>query len=175
VESAAAFDSYVVEHGLASADAAGRGSVDPAAARAGGDPAAARGAGGGGRGGASGRFTGGRSVLALDFLQGLRRRQILMREMALAMADVDMYVTSSGDVGLTNQTGHPAVVVPTGFGERPQGGGGRAQAAPPAPSVPQPLVTTLIGALFNDDKILSVAHAYQMATDWHTKHPKLQS
>jgi Asp-tRNA(Asn)/Glu-tRNA(Gln) amidotransferase A subunit family amidase len=101
-----------------------------------------------------------------------------MQQMAVVMADVDMYVTSSGDVALTNQTGHPAVVVQTGFGVPPQrgggaGGAGRVQTTPPPAGVPQPLVTTIVGGLFNDDKILSVAHAYQMATEWHNRHPKL--
>jgi hypothetical protein len=31
----------------------------------------------------------------------------------------------------------------------------------------------LAGNLYNDDKILSVAHQYQIHTDWHTKHPSL--
>jgi Asp-tRNA(Asn)/Glu-tRNA(Gln) amidotransferase A subunit family amidase len=100
-----------------------------------------------------------------------------MQEMAAVMAGVDMYIGGpSLDVGLTNQTGHPAVIVQSGFGVPPArgGGAGRAQQAAPAPpAVEQPLVTTIIGALFNDDKILSVAHAYQMATKWHTRHPKL--
>jgi len=166
--------------------AAGRGgagdpavSIDPGAAGRGGtgDPGAA--GRGGGRGGGGG---GGRTALALDFIQGQRRRQILMQEMALVMNGVDMYVTSSGDVTLTNQTGHPAAVVQTGFGvPRRGGGGGRAGggapaaagATPPPAGVEQPLVTTLIGGLFNDDKILSVAHAYQVATEWHKRRPKL--
>jgi aspartyl-tRNA(Asn)/glutamyl-tRNA(Gln) amidotransferase subunit A len=36
-----------------------------------------------------------------------------------------------------------------------------------------PLTTTLIGDLFADDKILSVAHAYQSVTDWHLRRPEL--
>jgi Asp-tRNA(Asn)/Glu-tRNA(Gln) amidotransferase A subunit family amidase len=108
-----------------------------------------------------------------------------MQKMAEVMADYDMYVTSSGDVGLTNQTGHPAAIVQTGFGAPPTNTGGRGRgdatgAAPAATPTPppvatreQPLVTTIIGQLFNDDKILSVAHAYQQATDWHKRHPKL--
>ena len=37
----------------------------------------------------------------------------------------------------------------------------------------KPVGTTSIGDLFTDDKILCVAHAYQAATDWHTRHPSL--
>jgi Asp-tRNA(Asn)/Glu-tRNA(Gln) amidotransferase A subunit family amidase len=104
-----------------------------------------------------GRFRGGREVLALDFLQSQRRRHILMKDMAEAMQGFDMFVSGRGQVGLTNQTGHPAVVVPHDFGG----------------DNPQPLTTTIIGDLFADDKILSVAHAYQVSTDWHLRRPDL--
>ncbi len=33
--------------------------------------------------------------------------------------------------------------------------------------------TTIIRYRFADDKMLSVAHAWQAATDWHTRHPSL--
>ena len=106
------------------------------------------------------RFTGGREVLALDYVQSQRRRHLLMKEMAQSMGDFDMFVTGSGQVRLTNQTGHPAVVVPYGISEDED-------------SPKQPICTTIVGALFADDKILSVAHAYQAATEWHLRHPEL--
>ncbi len=103
-----------------------------------------------------GRFRGGRDVRALDFVQSQRRRHILMKEMAEVMQDFDMFVTGSGLAGLTNQTGHPAAVVPYGYGVR----------NPDSESPTEmPLTTTLIGDLFADDKILSVAHAFQKGTD----------
>lgn len=105
------------------------------------------------------RFRTGREVSALDFLQSQRRRHLLMEEMAGAMEGFDMFVSGRGQVGLTNQTGHPAVVVPYDFGG----------------DNPQPLTTTIIGDLFADDKILSVAHAYQRSTDWHLRHPDLSA
>ena len=74
------------------------------------------------------------------------------------MKDFDMYISGNGDVGLTNQTGHPAVVFPYRMSDPPNS---------------QPVCTTIIGALFSDDMILSVAHAYQKATNWHENHPKL--
>ena len=110
------------------------------------------------------RFRAGREVLALDYLQAQRRRMVFMREMATVMTDFDMFVSGSGLVGLTNQTGHPAVVVPYDFGRRdPQAEEQR----------PQPLTTTLIGNIFSDDKVLSVAHAFQAATSWHLERPPL--
>ena len=104
-----------------------------------------------------GRFRGGRGVSALDFVQSQRRRHLLMMEMAEVMEGFDMFVSGRGEVGLTNQTGHPAVVVPYDFGGEN----------------PQPLTTTILGDLFADDKILSVAHAYQRSTDWHLRRPDL--
>ncbi len=109
-----------------------------------------------------GRFRGGRDVRALDFVQSQRRRHLLMKDMAEFMADFDMFVSGSGHVGLTNQTGHPAAVVPYDFGVR----------NPDSESPTEmPLTTTLIGNLFADDKILSVAHAFQMRSDWHSRRP----
>ena len=111
-----------------------------------------------------GRFRGGRDVRAIDYVNGQRRRLILMKEMAEVMEGVDMFVSGSGQVGLTNQTGHPAAIVPYGFGVR--------NPDDDAPTT-MPLTTTLIGDLFADDKILSVAHAYQATTDWHRRRPPL--
>ncbi len=111
-----------------------------------------------------GRFRGGRDVRALDFVQSQRRRHILMKEMAAVMRDFDMFVSGSGQVGLTNQTGHPAAVVPYDFGVR----------NPDSESPTEmPLTTTLIGNLFADDKILGVAHAFQQGTDWHARRPEI--
>ncbi len=112
-----------------------------------------------------GRFRGGRDVPALNFVQSQRRRLILMKQMAELMQGFDMFVSGSGLVGLTNQTGHPAAVVPYEFGER----------NPDAESpTTMPLTTTLLGNLFADDKILSVAHAFQKGTDWHLRRPEIE-
>jgi Asp-tRNA(Asn)/Glu-tRNA(Gln) amidotransferase A subunit family amidase len=167
VESAAAFDSYVSTlppqfvDSVLSATGRGRGG----GGRGAGVDSAGR---GGGRGApppadnsplaAAMRFARGRTVTALEFLQTQRRRLIVMQQMAELMADFDMYVSGTGDVALTNQTGHPAVVLPYAFSDGEH---------------PQPICTTIVGNLFQDDKILSVANAYQRATTWHLRHPRL--
>ena len=111
-----------------------------------------------------GRFRGSRDIPALDFVQSQRRRLILMKEMAEVMKDFDMFVSGSGHVGLTNQTGHPAAVVPYDHGVR----------NPDSESPTEmPLTTTLIGDLFADDMILSVANAFQQGTDWHLRRPEI--
>ena len=146
------------------------------------------GGGGGGRGDAGNptgmaaltRWTGGRFPRAFDFVQQQRRRQILITQMAELLKDFDMYVPGANgyDVGLHAQTGHPCAVVPYKFEPQPAGRGGRGGApvdstAPAVTYNPQPICAVLAGNLYNDDKILSVAHQYQIHTDWHTKHPSI--
>jgi len=112
------------------------------------------------------RFRDGRSVRGIDYVNAQRRRLLLMREMATAMEGFDMFVSGSGEVALTNDTGHPSVVVAYDFGVRnPQD---------PSPTT-MPLTTVIVGDLFSDDRILSVAHAYQAATDWHLRRPDLSA
>jgi hypothetical protein len=135
------------------------------------------------------RWTGGRFPRAIDFVQQQRRRQILITEMAALLKDFDMYVPAGAgagqwDVGLHAQTGHPCAVVPYKFDSPPAGrggGGGRGAvdttagraAAEQIVYNQQPICAVLAGNLYNDDKVLSVAHQYQTHTAWHLKHPAL--
>ena len=133
------------------------------------------------------RWTNGRFARGFDFVNAQRRRYILISQMAELLKDLDMYVPGAGgfDVGLHAQTGHPCAVVPYKFDSPPagRGGGGRGGAPdtagrggpPPEPVVynKQPICAVLAGNLYNDDKILSVAHQYQIHTAWHLKHPTL--
>ncbi len=184
--------------------AAGRGAAaaDSTAGRAG------RGGGGGGRGGARtpviapdghevidgqlNRWTQGRTMTAMDFINGERRRLIEITAWQAYLKDTDLYIGAS-DSGA--RTGHPDAVVQYAFsagGGRGGGGRGGAPAAPPAPAPaapsapqiavpggpltsgnPQPRCTQIIGNLYNDDLILSVAHKYQTHTDWLKERPKL--
>jgi len=201
VESAAAFDEYVQmkakELGIAldslpepqrgGGRGAGGGGRGRGADSAGIARLAGGAAGGGGRGdpgnptgmAALTRWTGGRFPRAFDFVQSQRRRYILISQMAELLKDFDMYVPGSNgfDVGLHAQTGHPCAVVPYKFDSPPSGRGGRGGAAadttPPITYNQQPICAVLAGNLYNDDKILSVAHQYQVHTAWHLKHPTL--
>ena len=215
-ESAAAFDSYVqmkakeLNIDLATIPEPQRGAGRGGGGGGGGggrgadSTGAGRGFGGGGGGGGGGgrgdpgnptgmaaltRWTGGRFGRAFDFINGQRRRQILITQMAELLKDLDMYLpgTQGGyDVGLHAQTGHPCAVVPykfepqqSGRGGRGGGGGGGGGGAgadsttPPITYNPQPICAVIAGNLYNDDKILSVAHQYQMHTTWHLKHPTI--
>jgi len=129
------------------------------------------------------RWTNGRFPRAFDFVHAQRRRYILITQMAELLTDVDMYVPAGSgqgqwDIGLHAQTGHPCVVVPYKFESPPARPAGPPRpdttAAPAAEQVvynPQPICAVLAGNLYNDDLILSVAHRYQTATDWHRRRP----
>ena len=182
VEGAAAFDEYVQrkakETGLdlaALREPIGRG-------RGGG-----RGAEAGAAGGPAGppanpmapadwnpRFVNGRLTRAFEYVQGQRRRYMLVAKWADYMKDLDMFVGNpQADVGANAQTGHPCVVVPYKFDVPQQGGGRGGSTQPPLKLEPQPICAVIVGNLFADDLILSVAHQVQAHTDLHLKHPAL--
>ena len=121
------------------------------------------------------RFVNGRTVRAFEFMQNQRRRFVLVTKWGEFMKDLDLFIGApNADVGPNAQTGHPCAVVPYKFDVPVQGGrGGAAAAAPAAPLNPQPICAVITGALYNDDKILSVAHQFQTHTDVHLKHPTL--
>lgn len=101
-----------------------------------------------------------RFIPAVEYIQANRIRILLMQEMADKMKGIDVYVAPSfgnSNLLLTNLTGHPTVVVPNGFDEKGS-----------------PTSISFIGDLFEEAKTLRVAKAYQDATDFHLKHPKLE-
>lgn len=105
-------------------------------------------------------FRQGQMVPAVAYIQANRIRMLAMREMDRILADLDVYVspTYGGDnLLLTNLTGHPAVVLPNGF--RKDG---------------TPTSITFLGKLFGEGDALALAKAYQNATGWHLKRPKLE-
>ena len=122
------------------------------------------------------RFVNGRRISGFEFLQTERRRYVLVTMWAEFLKDLDMYIGSPfADVGANAQTGHPSAVLPYKFGVPQPFGGGRG----PAPTAPapelnaQPICGQIIGNLYNDDLILSVAHQFQMHDDTVRRHPTL--
>jgi Asp-tRNA(Asn)/Glu-tRNA(Gln) amidotransferase A subunit family amidase len=121
-----------------------------------------------------------RFVPAVEFLKATRLRTLMMEAMAKIMADLDVYVApitaarpptgtpapptrsvgSRSLIGLnttlTNMTGHPGVVVRNGVNAKGQ-----------------PTSFSFIGNIYGEAKMLRLAHAYQMATNWHELHPNL--
>jgi Asp-tRNA(Asn)/Glu-tRNA(Gln) amidotransferase A subunit family amidase len=118
------------------------------------------------------QFRTARFIPAVEYVQANRARTMLMQKMAELFKTVDVIVapTDSDQLVVTNLTGHPAVILPNGFRpanapvpEKPTRGGG--------PGTPVSL--TFVGNLYGESDLLAVAKAYQDATDFHLKHPKL--
>jgi Asp-tRNA(Asn)/Glu-tRNA(Gln) amidotransferase A subunit family amidase len=104
-------------------------------------------------------FRQGQTIPAVAYVEANRIRTVAMREMAKLMEGLDAYVSPSfggNNLLLTNLTGHPAVVLPNGF--RKDG---------------TPTSITFMGRLFGEGEVLALAKAYQDATGFHLRHPKL--
>jgi Asp-tRNA(Asn)/Glu-tRNA(Gln) amidotransferase A subunit family amidase len=111
-----------------------------------------------------------RLLPAMEYLNAQRIRTLLMQGMARMMQDIDVYLVpfdygdytpnpvANANTSVTNLTGHPCVVVPHGFNEKGN-----------------PTSLTFVGKLFGEAEMLALARAYQNATEWHLKHPKLFS
>jgi Asp-tRNA(Asn)/Glu-tRNA(Gln) amidotransferase A subunit family amidase len=104
-------------------------------------------------------FRQGQTIPAVAYIQANRVRTLAMREMARLMSSLDAYVVPSfggSNLLLTNMTGHPAVVLPNGF---------KRDGTPGSLS--------FVGKLFGEGELMTVAKAYQDATGFHLRHPKL--
>ena len=104
-----------------------------------------------------------RFIPAVEYINANRLRTQLMREMTALMDRYDVLVTPSfgnAGLGITNLTGHPAVVVPNGL--LPVEGSADRRA---------PHSVTFLGRLWGEHHALRLAHAVQAATDWHRQRP----
>jgi len=104
-------------------------------------------------------FRSSRFIPAVEYINANRVRFQLIQQMAELMKKVDIYIAPSwegNNLLLTNLTGHPSVVFPTGFSDKGT-----------------PTSITLIGNLFDEGEVCAVAKAFQDATDFHLRHPKL--
>jgi Asp-tRNA(Asn)/Glu-tRNA(Gln) amidotransferase A subunit family amidase len=121
------------------------------------------------------RFVTGRGQTAVDFIQSQRRRMMMVAAWGEFMKDLDMFIADPMvDVGPNAQTGNPCAVVPYKFGMRPFAASPTPGAAPdPATLKPQPFCGVIVGALYSDDKILSVAHQIQTHTDAVKHRPEI--
>ncbi len=131
-------------------------------------------------------------IPAVDYVNANRVRIAAMNQTWELFSKYDVVLTPQENTSVTNITGTPSIVVPTGFAI-PQfgrggggGGGGRgagggrggdttraAAPTPPPPPITIPLPTGMyvMGPIFQDEKNLLVAHAFQGATDFHKKRP----
>ncbi len=100
-----------------------------------------------------------RFIPAVEYIKANRLRTQLMLQMQELFNEVDVYLHpswGSSSLTITNLTGHPCVVMPNGF--QPNG---------------RPTSITFTGKLFGEGELLALAKAWQEATDFHRKHPKL--
>jgi Asp-tRNA(Asn)/Glu-tRNA(Gln) amidotransferase A subunit family amidase len=103
-------------------------------------------------------FRAARFIPATDYIQANRVRTLLMRRMEDLFREVDVFITPSFGPNVllaTNLTGHPCVVLPSGFTEEGT-----------------PVSTSFIGKLFGESELCTVAHAWQEATGWHRRRPE---
>jgi len=112
-----------------------------------------------GKGDWANTFRTARFIPAVDYMNANRARTVAIQAWDALMKTVDVIVTPTSASGLsqlvaTNLTGHPAVILPNGFREDGT-----------------PVSLTFLGGLFEEGKLLAVAHAYQQATSFHLKHP----
>jgi Asp-tRNA(Asn)/Glu-tRNA(Gln) amidotransferase A subunit family amidase len=115
-----------------------------------------------------------RFVPGVEYVQASRARYMAMEQVNKAIEGFDVIVapTNSGQLTITNLTGHPSIILPNGFrgDDAPkftQAGGGNYG----GPGTPVSL--TFLGQLFGEAKLLAFAKAYQDATGFQLKHPKL--
>jgi Asp-tRNA(Asn)/Glu-tRNA(Gln) amidotransferase A subunit family amidase len=103
-------------------------------------------------------FRAARFIPAVEYINANRLRTKMMTEIGDLLSGFDCVIMPSfeGDIlPITNLTGHPVVVVPNGFLKN------------------HPTSISFLGNLFDDATILSVAKAFQDATDFEDVHPEL--
>jgi Asp-tRNA(Asn)/Glu-tRNA(Gln) amidotransferase A subunit family amidase len=128
---------------------------------------------------------------AVDYVNANRARIRAMNQTWDLFEKYDVVLSPQENTSVTNITGTPSIVVPTGFAipAPQQGRGGRGGGAgagrggdtargaapptppPPAPTIPLPTSMYIMGPIFQDEKNLLVAHAFQSVTDFHKKRP----
>ena len=91
-------------------------------------------------------------VSAVDYVLANRARSLMIQRLDEMFKDVDV-VVGAGSSAMTNLSGHPQIVVPTAVGDtRNQG-------------------ISFVAALYREDLLLRLAHAWQRASDVHLKRP----
>jgi Asp-tRNA(Asn)/Glu-tRNA(Gln) amidotransferase A subunit family amidase len=104
-------------------------------------------------------FRASRFVPAVAYIQANRIRTLVIEDMHRRLENIDVYVAPSlsDNLLLTNLTGHPCVVVPSGF-----------------TADGYPVSISFIGRLFGEAELLGLANRYQDGTDYHRRQPVLK-
>ncbi|HET7187909.1 MAG TPA: amidase [Gemmatimonadaceae bacterium] len=104
-----------------------------------------------------------RFIPAVDYVNANRARTLAMLAWHSLFEKVDVIVTPTNvgsQLTATNLTGHPAVILPSGFRDTSD-----------TDKTQVPVSLTFLGGLYQEAKLLAVAKAWQDATDFHLKHP----
>jgi Asp-tRNA(Asn)/Glu-tRNA(Gln) amidotransferase A subunit family amidase/ribosomal protein L12E/L44/L45/RPP1/RPP2 len=104
-------------------------------------------------------FRAARFIPAVDYINANRLRTRAMHAWAELFRQLDVIVTPTDaphQLLASNLTGHPALILPNGFREDGT-----------------PVSITFLGDLFAEAQILALGHAYQGATDFHRREPRL--
>jgi len=104
-----------------------------------------------------------RFIPAVDYVNANRARTLAMLAWHSLFETVDVIVTPTNvgsQLTATNLTGHPAVILPSGFRDTSE-----------TDKTQVPVSLTFLGGLYQEAKLLAVAKAWQDATDFHLKHP----
>jgi len=110
-------------------------------------------------------FRGSRLIPAVEYIRAQRVRSLLVEKFENFMKDWDVVVIPSQSLlTTTNLTGNPQVVVKCGFADATLADGSK---------TPVPRTIGFIGRIYEEGAPLRVALAYEQATEWHKKHPKL--
>ena len=110
-------------------------------------------------------FRGSRLIPAVEYIRAQRARSMLIEKFEKFMEPWDVVVIPAQSLlTTTNLTGNPEVVVKCGFGEATLQDGSKA---------PSPRTLGFLGKIYDEGAPLRVAHAYEQATEWHKRHPKL--
>jgi aspartyl-tRNA(Asn)/glutamyl-tRNA(Gln) amidotransferase subunit A len=122
------------------------------------------------------QLTGLESVSAVNYVETLKRLRECRRDIRRVFEQVDIlilptkrdtaptiaatmdesYKRPPSNTSAFNRFGTPAISIPCGFS-----------------GDSLPIGLQIVGPLFGEPQALAVAHAYQQATDWHTRHPGL--
>jgi len=102
-----------------------------------------------------------RFIPAVEYINAQRHRYTLMQKVNEVIQQYDVIICPSRGDGnqsaITNLTGNPVVCVPTGFDKKSN----------------LPTGISFVGNLYDEATILSIAQAYQKATNWDETHPAL--
>lgn len=98
-----------------------------------------------------------RFIPAVEYINAMRGRTLLIESYHQATKDFDVIVAPAfygSQLGMTNLTGHPCLVLPDGFNKEGS-----------------PTSITFLGKLYGEAALITIGRAFQEATDWDDQHP----